>query len=185
MEVKGSVLQSVPKFIEKKFGRPAVRKWMDGLQPDARSAYSATILPSGWYPAIPLLALPTVRLCDLFYGGNMRGAWESGHFSAEEGLSGLYRAFIAVSTPHFVIKKATTVLPTFYRPVAIELTQLERRECTVKITKFPDPHPALDARIGGWIEQCICMAGAKGVKVEMGRLLTLGHPYSEYHVSWA
>lgn len=184
MDVKGSVLQSVPKFVHQKFGDAGLNRWMESLDKPAKDIYSQPIMPSSWYAVTPFLARPTQNLCDLFFGGDARGAWESGRFSADDGLRGIYRAFVMLGTPRFIVKKAATILPTFYKPSVLEVADLEERSVKVRITLFPEPHPLLDARIGGWMEQGLVLCGARNVKVALSRLMTKGDPLSEYLVSW-
>jgi hypothetical protein len=184
MEVKGSVLQSIPKFVHKKFGDAGLNRWMESLDQTARDVYSQSIMPSSWYAVAPHLVKPTQDLCDLFFGGDARGAWESGQFSADDGLRGIYRAFVMLGTPQFIVKKAATILPTFYKPSLLDVADLKDKSVTVRITLFPEPHPLLDARIGGWMEQGLLICGARHVKVLPGRLMTKGDPLSEYHISW-
>jgi hypothetical protein len=184
MEVKGSVLQSVPKFIRTRFGEDALPKWLARLGPQAVEVYSKPIMPSMWYPIIPCLAEPTVVLCDLFYQGDLKGAWESGRFTADEALRGIYRIFAIVGSPQTVLKKGATAMPMLYRPTEIGVVDMEEKRATLRITKFPAPHPALDGRLGGFVEQSLIICGVKNLTVKTGRLMTKGDPCSEYHVAW-
>jgi hypothetical protein len=184
MEAKGTVLQAVPKFIQKRFGAEAVGQWRSHLGPQALEVYSNPILPSMWYPITPCLAEPTVVLCDLFFHGDLKGAWESGRFTAEEALKGIYKIFAIVGSPHTVLKKGATAMAQLYRPTEIGVVDLQEKRATLRITQFPEPHPALDARFGGFVEQSLTICGVKDLKVTTGRLMTKGDPCSEYHIRW-
>jgi len=185
MEVKGTVLQSFQKFVKERFQEPGLELWMESLSPEARALFSKPIIATNWYPITPMLTEPTQRLCDLFYGGDMRGAWESGSFSADQGLRGIYRMFVVAASPRFIITKGATVLSTFYRPALIEIVDLQPKAVTFHITRFPEPHATLEHRIGGWMEQGLVVCGCKGQKITLGRLMSQGAPFSEYHASWA
>jgi hypothetical protein len=184
MDVKGSVLQSVPKFIRARFGDEGLQRWLDALDGECRTLFTGPILPSGWYPVQVSLVGPTVLLCELFYNGDVRGAWESGRFSAEDGLRGIYRVFVRLGSPHFIISKGATIMKTLYRPSEITVTEPVGTTTTVRITQFPEPHPVLDARIGGWIEQALLVCGCPTVKVAASHLMTRGDVFTEYKVSW-
>ena len=184
MEVKGTALQSLQKFVRTKFGEPGHEKWLDALSPEARALYRDSILSSSWFPITPMLALPTQNVCDLFYGGDLKGAYESGIFAADDGLRGLYRMFVVAGSPTFIIKKAATVLSTFYRPSTIERVEEKPKAVTFHMTHFPEPHPAVEFRIAGWMEQGLVVCGCKGIQVKIGKSLTKGDPYTEYFVTW-
>lgn len=185
MEAKGSVLQSIPKFVQKRFGDDAVQRWLTRLTPEAREVYSNPIMASMWYPLISTIAEPTEAICDLFYGGDVKGAWESGRFSAEEALKGIYKIFVIVGTPQTILKKGATAMAMLYRPSEIQVVDLTDKQGTLRITKFPKPHRIIDARIGGFVEQSLIICGCKNLKVIPGRLMTKGDPCSEYLVTWS
>jgi len=184
MEVKGSVLSSVPKFVQKRFGDDALQRWHARLSPEAEAVYSKPIMPSIWYPLLPCLAEPTVALCDLFYGGDMKGAWESGRFTAQDALHGIYKIFVIVGSPQAILKKGATAMSMLYRPSEIALTDYQDKRATLTLTKFPEPHRALDARLGGFIEESLVICGCKSPSVRPGRLMTQGDPVSEYLITW-
>lgn len=184
MEVKGSVLQSLPKFIQKRFGEDAVKRWLAKLGPQASEVYSNPIMSSLWYPLIPCLAEPTTTMCELFYAGDMKGAWEAGRFSAQEALGGIYRIFVIVGSPQTILKKGATAMAMLYRPSEIAVVNVEEKRATLRITRFPEPHPAIDHRFGGFVEQSLVICGCKNPTVTPGLLMTKGDRCSEFHITW-
>jgi hypothetical protein len=184
VDVKGSVLQSLPKFIQTKFGNAALATWLERLSPEAREIYSSPILASVWHPIIPFLAEPTVAICDLFYSGDLRGAWDSGRYSAKMALSGIYRIFAVAAPAPTVLKKGSTAMGMLYNPCEVVFVPGEGKKGVLRITKFPDPHPALDARLGGFVEESLVICGCKHPVVTLGSMISKGHRCSEYHISW-
>lgn len=184
MEVKGTVLQSIPKFVQVRFGDEGLRRWLDSLGGESKTLFAGMILAGGWYPVGTALVGPTQCLCDLFYDGDMRGAWECGGFSAEDGLRGIYKVFVKLGSPHFIISRGATIMKTLYRPSEITVTEPVGKTTRVCITVFPDPHPVLEARIGGWIEKALLICGCPTVKVETSQRMTRGDSMTEYLVSW-
>lgn len=184
MDAKGSVLIAVPKFIQRRFGEDAHQRWLAGLSPEAREVYGKPILTSQWYPILPCLAEPTVVLCDLFYGGDLKGAWESGRFTAEEALSGVYKIFAIVGSPQTILKKGCAAMSMLYRDSEIALTEFEEKRGTLTVRRFPEPHPALEMRLGGFIEKSLEVCGCKNVSVRLGRRMTQGDTVTEYLITW-
>ncbi len=184
MEVKGAVLKSLPMFVQKRFGAEGRELWTAKLSPEARELFSGPILASVWYPILPSLAEPTVALCDCFFSGDMKGAWEAGRFSAREALSGIYRMFVVVGSPHTILKKGATAMAQLYRPSAIAYVPGEGNRGVLNITTFPEPHRALEARFGGFVEESLIICGCKNPIVSMGHMMSQGHPHSEYKITW-
>lgn len=185
LEVKGTTVLTVGKFVRTRFGDEGFARWLEGLPPAARAIHGGTVVPSGWYPAGPALVEATDHVCRAFFGGDAKGAWECGRFSAEEGLKGVYKIFLVVGTPAFIIKKASALLPQLYRPSVITVVAQGPNSVTLHVTKFPDAHAVLDARIGGWMERALEISGCKGVKVQIPRSLARGSDLTEFCVSWA
>jgi hypothetical protein len=184
VEVKGSVLQSLPKFIQTRFGNDAPDRWLPLLSQEARELYANPILASVWYPIIPFLAEPTVAICAAFYGGDMKGAWDSGRFSAKMALSGIYKIFAVAAPPPTVLKKGVQAMGMLYRPCEVAYVPGVGNRGTLRITKFPEPHPALEARLAGFVEQSLVICGCKNPTVSPGNLMSKGNSVTEYHITW-
>src|SRR5512140_510107 len=180
MDVKGSVLQSLPKFIQTRFGDQAVATWLAALSPEARELYSNPILASVWYPIIPFLAEPTVVVCKVFYAGDMRGAWDSGRFSAKMALSGIYKIFAVAAPAPTVLKKGVSAMGMLYRPCEVAFVPGVGNRGILRLTKFPEPHPALDARLAGFVEESLIICKCKNPVVSPGNLMSQGHSVTEF-----
>ena len=184
MKVKGSAVATIPIFIKERFGEEGYQKWLNALPPDTQTIYSDKILPTSWYPLKQVLMEPTKKLCEIFYGGGMKGAWESGRFSAEQGLKGVYKMFIKLGSVHFLIKKASTILPTYFDPSHIDILELGEKNALLHITKFEEADPTIDNRIGGWIERALEISGCKNIRVSIRKSLAKGDPVTELHLTW-
>jgi len=111
MDVKGSSVVATREFVRINFGEAGLKKWIEALPEEGKKIFSSAIIAANWYPLKAALTEPTRKICGLFYGGDLRGAWETGRHSAEYGLKGIYKFFIQIASPQFIIKKASTILP--------------------------------------------------------------------------
>lgn len=185
MKVKGSALVTIPLFIRKTFGEDEVNRWLDSLSPECREIFTSPILSSSWYPIKAGLSNPTLKLCELFYDGSLEGAWENGRFSAEYSLKGIYKVFIRIASPHFLIKQASTILPTYYEPCEIEASEKEKNQALIRITRFDEMDKVLENRIGGWVEKALEICGCKELQVSVTKSLVDNDPYTEFIASWS
>lgn len=99
VEVKGTAIISIPLFIKERFSVGGLNQWIDALTPEARKVYPASVLVSSWYPLKELLIEPLRKMCGLFYAGDLKGARESGRFSADYSLKGIYKIFVKLGSP--------------------------------------------------------------------------------------
>jgi len=184
MRVKGSAVSTLPLFVRDNFGEDGFQKWFVSLSPDAQKVFEKNVLSIGWFPLIQILFEPTKKICDLFYRGSLKGAWDSGRFSAEQVLKGVYKVFIKLGSAAFITKKASSILPTYYEPSEMKIADLQPSSSVIHITKFDEPSPIIDNRIGGWMEKALELSGYKTVDISITRSLANGDPYTEFQVSW-
>jgi hypothetical protein len=185
MQVKGTAVLTIPLFIKERFGEQGFQRWLESLSPPVHKTFSSNILAPVWYPLEEGLIEPTVKLCELFYQGRMDGALEQGRFSAEHGLKGVYKLFVKLASPDALVAKASTIMPTYYEPCAMEVVDKGQKTATVRITRFATPHTVVEHRIKGWMERALEISGAKMVKIEIKASMTNGSPYTDFVVSWS
>ena len=185
MRVKGTAVLTLPLFIQEKFGREGLEEWLTSLSEEAKEVYGYPVLSSNWYPIKEILVEPTEKICELFYNGDLKGAWDSGRYSAEYGLKGIYKMFVKFGSVHFLVKKASTILPTYYEECSIEVKEFVDTRSTLHITKFPLSHQVIDHRVGGWIEKALEISGCKDIEIDIPQSLAQNDPVSEFKLSWS
>ncbi|MBN2215524.1 MAG: hypothetical protein JW723_14920 [Bacteroidales bacterium] len=184
MEIKGSAVKSIVEFIKKNHP-DSYQDWLNSLPEESKRIFTEPVLPSNWYPMNESAVIPTRHLAELFFNGDMeKGAWESGRYSAQSALTGIYKFFIMAVSPFFIISKASRILSTYYRPSEIEVIEKGDNWVLVDITKFEEPSEIIECRICGWIQRALEISGAKNVKIEVRRTMTRGDELTELYISW-
>jgi hypothetical protein len=184
MEVKGTAIISIPLFIKERFSVGGLNQWIDALTPEARKVYPASVLVSSWYPLKELSIEPLRKMCGLFYAGDLKGARESGRFSADYSLKGIYKIFVKLGSPEFMLRRAGTILPIYYTPSEMKVVECRKGQGIMQITKFPDMDQLLEIRIAGWMERAIEISGGKQPNIKITQSLTAGDPLSEFLATW-
>jgi hypothetical protein len=185
MQVKGSAVAALPQFIESRFGAGAVQQWLKELTPAARDVLGRTVLPSQWYPLREVFADPLDVMCRIHFQGSVKGAWDSGVFSADTGLTGVYKFFVRAGSPSFLISKAAQIISTYYQPSKIQIVDELKTSAVVQVTEFSEMTRGIEARIGGWMHRAMEIQGCERVKVQLTQSLVKGAPHSEFRVTWA
>jgi len=184
VEVKGAAIITIPLFIKERFGEGGLNQWINALTPEARKVYPALVLVSSWYPLKEFLIEPLRRMCDLFYAGDLKGARESGRFSADYSLKGIYKIFVKLGSPEFMLRRAGAILPIYYTPSEMKVVECQKGRGIMQITKFPDMDRVLEIRIAGWMERAIEISGGKQPNIKITKSLTAGDPLSEILATW-
>ena len=96
----------------------------------------------------------------------------------------MYRLFVRISTPEFIIARAGQIMPTYYRPASIAVPEHSHGRAVVRITEFPEPFTEVEHRMMGWMEQALAICGVKTVQSKIVASMTTGAPNTEFHLSW-
>lgn len=182
MEVRGSVLISIDEFVKERHSSD-YNSWKGKLSSETLELLKNPG-PQKWYPVEDGVIDPTKHLCDMFYEDAKRGAWESGRYSAEAALKGIYKIFVLVSTPSFMLKRASRIMTTFYSPTNIEVVDTTDRSMLLHLTQLPVNNELIEHRIGGWIEKALEICGCKGLKVNIKSSLSKGDDRTTFDITW-
>ncbi|MCK4528857.1 hypothetical protein KAW18_15925 [candidate division WOR-3 bacterium] len=184
MQVKGTAVCVLPKFIIEYFGKNELQEWLDSLTPVAQDVFNSHILASKWFSLNEILVEPTKKALDLFYNGDIKGALEIGRFSADYGLKGVYKAFVRIATPQALMTRSSHIMSSYYKPSTMEPVSMEKHGGVLHITEFPEPSKIVEYRILGWIERALEICGCKDIKLEITKSLVNQDPYTEFVGSW-
>ncbi|MFC1678197.1 hypothetical protein ACFLZ9_00490 [Patescibacteria group bacterium] len=184
MEVKGGAIKDTPEFIKENFGEDAYHAWLDSLSDASKKIFTSQILVSAWYPIEPADIEPNKKIIELFYRGDPRGAKEVGRYAADKILTGIYKAFVKLGSPSFIISKASAIMVTFYKPSKLEIKEKSEKHVIVRITEFEQMTEILEYNFAGFMERALEICGCKNVEIKIITSLAKGGPYSEFESTW-
>ncbi|HBX49523.1 MAG: hypothetical protein A2275_16630 [Bacteroidetes bacterium RIFOXYA12_FULL_35_11] len=184
MKIKGTAVRSINDFIRKRFPEE-YEKWISSLPESSRYIFQNPIFVTNWYPLNEACIIPTETAAKLFFENDViKAGYESGKYSAESALNGIYKIFIKVSSPNFIIKRAGIVFGSYFEPSNITVVENLSKSAVVHISNFPEMNIVVEQRIHGWMFQAITMAGAKNLKIGITQSLTKGNEVTEYIINW-
>lgn len=183
MEAKGSVVKSISLFVERRFPEK-FNVWLAALPPASKNIYNKAILATEWYPMHDAVISPTETISDMFYDDRKKAAWESGFFSAEYSLNGVYKVFVLISKPSFLMSRTSKLLPSFYRPTEILLAYSAAKSMKVHITEFPEPHELLEYRIAGWMHKALEICGCQELDIRITQSMCRKDDVTEFSIDW-
>ncbi len=172
------------KFVQDQFGDEGHERWLQALTPQTRDLIAGGILASKWYPLDEAFVKPTLKVCELFFNGRLQAARQLGRFSADYALRGVYRFFVKIGSPGWMVKKATRILPSYYRPAQGELLEASSEMARFRICKLVEKTGIAELRIAGWLERGLEVSGAKSRTVKILKSQRKGDPFPEFEVQW-
>jgi hypothetical protein len=155
MEIKGTAVKTTPEFIKEKFpGKYDL--WLESLPEKSRAILTKPIYAAAWYDLSDSVVIPTKKLAELCYSGNyVKAAHTVGRYSAEVALTGIYKMFVRVSSPHFVLSSATSIFSSYYKPSDIKVIEKEEKSCVLQLSQFNESDKLIMHRIAGWVEKTL------------------------------
>jgi len=182
MKVRGNIVSSIDGFVKDKFP-DQYSQWYQALSDGSKDIYK-NVSVSKWYPVDEAVIEPTRFMCNMFFLTERKGAWESGRYSAEVVLKGVYKIFVLVSSPSFIMKRAGRILPTFYDNTEIKLMDNTDKTMTLHITRLPVKDRIIEYRIAGWMEKAMEICGCKNLKISIPKSIAIGDKYTEVKMKW-
>jgi len=185
MEVKGTAIKWIPKYIKKKFGKKGFEQWLDAISAEAYTIYSIPVADDDWFSLKTAFVEPMANIAQLFYSWDLqKAAWEIGRHSADITLKGVVKMFVKMNSVDYFVAKMTELLPTYYKPCAMEVVERTEGTAVVRITEFPGMDKAPEFRLAGWGERALEITGAKDVNVDITRAISNRDPYTEFKITW-
>ncbi len=185
MDVKGTAIMATREFVKSKFGEPGLAKWIASLSPAAKNLYGGAILTNQWYDLKMMLTEPCIQIARVLYNGDKKAYRDVGRHSAEHGLRGIYKLFVKLGSPQFILGKAGTILPTYYKPSSMKGEEAEKNKFVVYITEFEEYSEVIEHRIAGWMEAALEICGCKKVEIKVAKSLLNRDAHTRYEIEWA
>lgn len=183
MEVKGTAVKTIQEFVKTKFP-DEYNRWLDALPQESKGIMENRISLTNWYSLDSGLLIPTRAVGEMFYKDIQKGALELGIFSSAQAIKGIYKMLVMVSSPSFIVNRATTIMSGYYRPCMMDITKRSKNMAVLSIIDFPEPDVVVDYRILGWIKNTMQYSKFVNPKVEMLKSMGKGDATTDYLVQW-
>ncbi|MEW5846611.1 MAG: hypothetical protein AB1777_10160 [Bacteroidota bacterium] len=171
MEIKGTAVKATPDFVKANFIN-RYSEWVKSLPQASREIIEKPIYATTWYPLIESVIIPTQKVADLFYEGDYpKAAREIGRFSADIALKGIYKIFVRISSPQFVLSRASSIFQTYYQPAEIKVVESADKKAVLQLEKFHIDEKLIMERIAGWIEHTLEITLKSPLKVDVQNIV--------------
>ncbi len=184
MEVKGVAIKSNIDFFREKYNS-YYASFLEKLDDDVRVVYEGRVDIAQWYEIKNYYLKPMQIFADVAkVEDNIEFAKSIGIYSANVTLTGIYKIFIFMATPQYVLKKASSMMKTFYKDAVGEIIESGANWCKLQISNFPDLNNMLEHRIAAFSQRALELASAKNVKYIIEFSITKGNDKSVIFFHW-
>ncbi len=182
-QVKGTAIMASLRYLCERFGEEPAAHVRQGLPRADRLTLEGKILASSWYPASLLLRL--MEEAEWQLGSKQPElARQIGRASADYGLSTVYRIFLKLGSPELVVARAASAFAGQWDTGKLVLVEHARGHAVLSLQDFPGKAPFC-ARLLGWIERTLELAGAKDVRIVHASCLHRGEAECRFEGTWS
>jgi len=183
VRAKGTTLIATVRYIKDRHGPAGLEHCLAGM-PEAFLAQARNgFLASSWYPFSDLVALMRAARRELG-AADPRILWNVGRASADFGLNTVYKVFMKVGSPEFIVNKAMTVFPNYYDQGKFTVIESNKRLAIGQLAEFPEPAPELCERIQGFFDRMLELSGATKIELTHPECMARGGKVCRYEGRW-
>ncbi len=181
IRIKGTSIIDAVEAARKREGEQRLSQIIASLQPQLRQVFENGMVPTGYYSLDAFVAFLEAGL--RLGGDDERILIKRTEAVVERQLTGLYRVFIKLGSPEFVIRRLTTIHPTYFTGIGITI-ELERGDARIRYTGFRKQHRLMEYVIIGFYQKALQICGARGVRVQMSVPMADEARFCELQVTW-
>lgn len=183
-EIKGTALIDTIKAIKARSGEEKFAGIVRLLNGEARSMLEGRISPSSWYSLDAFADFLEVVVRETS-GGKREALIGNSEKVIEAQLKGIYKVFIRLGSPAFIIKRIAAVHATYFNGIEIVPQLKDSNEAVIKYVGFQSRHEIMGYTIIGFFRKALQMSGAKEVAVNFSVPISAGRGHAELAISWA
>jgi len=183
VQIKGSAIKETIEQIKRRSGDAAFQKILGLLDEETRKVLEGEIFSSTWYSLDLFTRFLEIEI-RVLADGNEEMVTRGSEAVIERQLRGIYKAFVKLGSPEFVIKRIAAVHATYFQGVPIEVQVEENNRAVVKYTGFEKQHRIMGFAIVGFFKKALEISGAKDVAIYFSIPIEEGKGYSELTIGW-
>lgn len=161
---KGSNLVTLRRMLEEHDGKSYLPQFLEALSPEDRSRFEST-LQTDWV-SIEYQNHMNEIASKILWPNQPNAREKLGYRSACVQLSGIYRAFLAVASIPFIIKRASKMWQIHHEEGVADIRTLNDRVVEFSVSDYPSLPAGTRADTSGWIHALTERAGGKNVSVK-------------------
>lgn len=158
--VRGVVLKTYREILHERFGAPGYESVLEAVQDETRGVLGDMIIATEWYPNRMIVDLYET-IVRVHYAGKPEGIRELGKISSQRDLRGVFKIFVVVVSPQYLVSKTASVWSRYFDHGKVEITDQRRGFCRGKFTGVQSRSEAFWQEILGSCIGAIEAAGGK------------------------
>ena len=183
LHIKGTAVLDTFETIKARAGQAELDKIISHLDPEAQEIFRRPISPSSWYSCDAFSRFLEATIREMA-GGNEQVLVKRAEAVIEKQLSGIYKMFVRLGSPEFVIRRIAAVHATYFDGVQIIPEMKGPKSATIQYVGFSRNHRIMGFAIIGFFQKALEISGAKKVHVHFTVPIEAGQKFCELALTW-
>lgn len=183
-KIKGPGPRAIVQWVKDNHGEEGVARLWDVLHPATQKMVEEGPLVTNWYP-LPVFEEFVAAADRILGSGDLSVAYEMGKFSAYYGMKTVYKIFLKVGSPEFVLKKSANIWSRYFNRGRMQAQQIEDKHWILELHDFDYTSEVFCPRVTGWIQGVADLSGAKQGQVSHTNCRCKGDPNCIWTLRWS
>jgi predicted hydrocarbon binding protein len=182
-KIKGNQIVLAKRYFLEHFDPEAVKSVYQNLSSDAREIIDRAILSGTWEPEEAYVEF-LIKADKILGAGDYKLDWECGKFIAIKGIPTVYKIFIKLGDPMFVIERADRFWHQVHSTGKLQIVKTGKNSIIGKVIEKEFPHKAFCATLAGYFYGTLELCGAKNIQIKETICAADRGNTCEFAVSW-
>ena len=183
LHIKGTAVLDTMEAIKARAGKEELERIFAHLDEQTREILQPPISPSSWYSCAAFARFLEADIRETA-GGNAEELIKRAEIVIAKQLTGIYKIFVRLGSPEFVIRRIAAVHSTYFDGVQI-IPEMERpHSARIQYVGFSREHRIMGFVILGFFKKALEISGAKKVDVHFTVPIEAGEKFCELALLW-
>lgn len=183
LHIKGTVVLGTLEAIKARAGKAELDKIISHLDLETREIFQQPVSPSSWYSCDTFSRFLEADIRETA-GGDEQELVKRAEAVIEKQLSGIYKVFVRLGSPEFVIRRIAAVHSTYFDGVQIIPEMKGSNTSTIQYVGFSRNHRIMGFVILGFFRKALEISGAQKVDVHFTVPIEAGEQFCELALTW-
>lgn len=183
LHIKGTVVLDTMEAIKARAGKDELERIMAQLDQETKEIFQRPISPSSWYSCDAFARFLEADIRETA-SGNEAELIKRSEAVIEKQLRGIYKMFVRIGSPEFVIRRIAAVHATYFDGVQIIPEMKGPKSATIQYVGFSRNHRIMGFAIIGFFKRALEISGAKKVDVHFTVPIEAGEKFCELALLW-
>jgi hypothetical protein len=186
IQIKGKVVKDSIDTVKKRSGEQIYNQIIASMNENTRKIFDKnhTILATEWIPLDAFVRFLEMDL-KLTANGDENELIKRSEKIIEAQLKGIFKVFVKLGSPQFVINKISITHKSYFKGVSIEVTEESLNKAKIRYIGFEKQHRLIGFAIIGFYKKALEISGAKQIDIKFITSIEHNKGYCDLSISWA